>query len=108
MGPELQSRNNGDVQKDTRSVGKHHVDWATLRARSLLPGGFGEDRVEIWYGAFVYLSFPLNGLIQATSSRSTEARVSIGEQGRARGNAPPGRAADTFGYGSKFCSIPRR
>lgn len=54
MAPEPSLNTNGEANRDSlppRSVGKQHVNWAALRARSLLPGGFGADRVEIWYGA---------------------------------------------------------
>jgi hypothetical protein len=30
-----------------------HVDWQILRTRSIGPGGFGDDRVDIWYVALL-------------------------------------------------------
>ncbi|KAF9459688.1 rab-GTPase-TBC domain-containing protein [Collybia nuda] len=42
------SYTNGEANKDASDTWATRVDWTALRERSLLPGGFGEERANIW------------------------------------------------------------
>jgi hypothetical protein len=41
----LPEENNTGINKEKYT----RLDWQTLRTQSLQPGGFGEERVTIWY-----------------------------------------------------------
>lgn len=39
----------GTMEPRKAQVHDQELDWAFLRSRGLLPGGFGVERAEIWY-----------------------------------------------------------
>lgn len=60
MLPEENRRiNHKEKQTHTR------LDWQTLRTQSLQPGGFGEERVLIWYVKITTLSTCNLSIVQA-------------------------------------------